>query len=525
MWFILAILGGYILLRSSSGSGKSDSKSSTGKNDLLQVIQLNPLVFTDSARKLLAMSTRTAGDPERFEDPFIAAWIAPEVGGPLGAFGYEYLYFVGSPGSSLANTAPIRVGAMRSKINKYKSSRPIPNPSASEGSKTHLGAIKWQSYTKLSEFTGTVTAYQDYKNVLGAMPELTVEQAKTKALAIAKAAALSGSYALIETATKEIPPIAKAIAAGAARAVGIINDTMMSDNEKLAAALHVTADVVSMVPVYGQIAGEVIKFGVSFIDQDNARRRAEAEAACKSAVNRLADARKEAADLKVPIPWHLEETYNTSCATPAMQRLAIEQLEQSLDIFRGEEQGLTRDQLNAGKPPTHAKSGLSSIQRDWVKQWWALAGTYMGNPRVYEVFEALGRDNYGGMLASDEQVMLVAAPVAVSHGWDVDKFAEALFNYSDGWRSAPANTQIRRNFQFTGNTPDDWVDSDGRPIVRNAWWLNWAVLAEDAFTLAETYKEPETPKLDFSKLTALDIQKLNAAISSITSPKFELPFM
>ncbi len=168
---------------------------------------------------------------------------------------------------------------------------------------------------------------------------------------------------------------------------------------------------------------------------------------------------------------------------------------------------------------------LSTRDQNFVKRWWSTATTFMSHPDVYNAFQSLGagtavyppfftpagdKDDkppdggiYGGLVASDEQVMLVAAPIAVANGLDIDDFARRLWNKSKGWRDADETSKVilEKGWRRTEEIADDrsCVGTSGcitggeyrdiyacAPYVANAWWLQWAVLSRDAFELADS---------------------------------------
>lgn len=136
---------------------------------------------------------------------------------------------------------------------------------------------------------------------------------------------------------------------------------------------------------------------------------------------------------------------------------------------------------------TAKDKGLTLTEQDFVRRWWATALAFMDDPRVAEVFHALGRDEKGGVLASDEQVMLVAAPIAVSHGLDVDDFARRLWEQSQGWRGGKQDSFMRAGYFVQPDLLEPPTYSGcktGDESVRDAWWVQWAVLSRDAYKLA-----------------------------------------
>jgi hypothetical protein len=142
-----------------------------------------------------------------------------------------------------------------------------------------------------------------------------------------------------------------------------------------------------------------------------------------------------------------------------------------------------------------------------VIQWWAHATAMMTHGEVARIFAALGDDHtFGGMLASDEQVLLVAAPIAVANGLDPYAFAAALWDKSRGWSASPE--MLRREeaikagdesssywpslaSSFTDPRLGQYTDPCLKMQPNNAMQVQWAVLARDAFALVEEHKRGE----------------------------------
>jgi hypothetical protein len=182
---------------------------------------------------------------------------------------------------------------------------------------------------------------------------------------------------------------------------------------------------------------------------------------------------------QLPVPWHALDPKYMKCWEPS--RFGIEQTPE-LDLVSAAVRAYTRfDKMRLG---TETEPGTYSVRR-----WWMLALTLMADPRVGPVFSALGEtprlwvpNPTGGIgvvpvgsWATDEQVMLVAAPIAVSYGLDVDALAEALWNTSRGWSGAPSSMFIEERFG----------DCEG---IVNAGIVQLAVLATDAFAIARAWK-------------------------------------
>lgn len=121
-----------------------------------------------------------------------------------------------------------------------------------------------------------------------------------------------------------------------------------------------------------------------------------------------------------------------------------------------------------------------------VVKWWVMAQTFMTDDRVLRVFQSLTpyEDRHFGPLATDEQVMLVAAPFAVANGLDVDDFAVKLWNRCGGWSTIDQPGYLYVN-QASGTIGDP---AGAEYLVRNAFYAQFAVLAKEAIKLVEELK-------------------------------------
>lgn len=497
------------------------------------------IVFSPAALTLL--ENITVGDPnapEKFQDSLYECWgTGPDRGieyrwlawypysdegasnfGMLSdkrvTIGYEYL-------AGVPNIARDRIRAIRNKINEYKAEFPEqPVTTISTSMANPLEEIRYASWKNLEQLaSGIVSKYADAKtgveNISKAVPGLSWEQAESLATDLAKTYAgadqITARYKVISTAAKNIAPVAIAIA-GAIQEIytGLKSD--LSSEEKANLGAHAIADVFALVPVYGTIISAAAKSVLSFWDKAIAEEKAREEAEARFAGEKLADIFKLTSDKGVPFPLHASQWWSPNydknhrveappsffapsgfVGSPSQWDLYATLL-WSFDVFNGTVKG------NPSHPMTIVEgNGLTGEQVDLVKKWWGTATTFMSDPQVYDVFRALGWDVLGGTVASDEQVMLVAAPIAVSHGFDVDKFAMALHAMSKGWRAEVAEKggEVRSKMR-SYNTPwvmnwKNWapcMDASQLP-VQNAWWLNLARLSRDAFELAKTFGKVE----------------------------------
>jgi len=206
-----------------------------------------------------------------------------------------------------------------------------------------------------------------------------------------------------------------------------------------------------------------------------------------------------------PYPWHALE-FNLGC----MGAVGISEGEFRADKWDATpSQGKAADAVGSNRNRWESVSDIELLAN--AIHWWTLAVQLMSLPEVKKVFTALGNDEDGGMWASDEQVMLVAAPIAAANNIPVDAFAEELWKRSAGWRDAPSSSLVPE----PGVAPFEYVcvahcskfdlyssvwepRSTGAPApcateAANAMQVQFGVLARDAFNLLEDVK---TGKID-----------------------------
>lgn len=499
------------------------------------------IVFNPGALELLdSISVGDPDAPEKFQDPLYScwgtgpdrgieyrwlAWYPNEYGAPSNdplkfPIGYEYL-------SGVPNISRDRIRAIRKKIEEYKAEFPVPDVTTiSTSMQNPLEEIRYQSWKHLEDLaSGIVEKYGNAKDgaekIANAMPGFSWERAEQLATDLANTYAgadqITARYKVISTAAKNIAPVAIAIA-GAIQQIytGLSSD--LSAEEKANLGAHAIADVVALVPVYGTIISAAAKGVLSFWDKAIADEKAREEAEARFAGAKLADIFQLTTDKGVPFPLHASQWWSPHYdknhrieVTPAFfvpegfvgspsQYDLWATLLWSFDVFSG-----TVKSDPKFPETTVVGTGLTAEQVDLVKRWWGTATTFMSDPQVYDVFRALGWDLLGGTVASDEQVMLVAAPIAVSHGFDVDKFAMALHASSKGWRAEVEEKggAVRSKMRMY-STPyamnwKNWLPCHDGPnmMVQNAWWLNFVRLSRDAFELAKTFGkvENEVPPL------------------------------
>ena len=271
------------------------------------------------------------------------------------------------------------------------------------------------------------------------------------------------------------------------------------------AAAGLLSSLSSAVP----IIGAVIQAGISIYE--NARQTIKAEedariAVCKNDVNESINFQKYTTDLGFPVPWH---------ATPADLVAACNEAKDpfSLDPLRVLVFG-TATYNNLVRlyclPP--------DLQREIIK-WWSYANAMMSDVEIAKIFDALGSDPYGGLLASDEQVILVAAPIAAANGLPIDAFAEALWRSSNGWTERKDLLLRQVDKQIPATSLDDvklkWEILDGvcfKDAPDNAAQIQWGVLAKKAFELVDAAKAAKV--MDLPTPMSVDILTALARVRS-----------
>lgn len=117
--------------------------------------------------------------------------------------------------------------------------------------------------------------------------------------------------------------------------------------------------------------------------------------------------------------------------------------------------------------------------RDVAIGWWSMLLAGLSNAQVVRAFRALHGDAWGAMnLASDEQVVMVAAVVANAYGVPLRELAVKLWEESSGW-SAEAALLAQVGCLGLG---------DYGKTPTNATQVQWWQLARNAVTLASAMK-------------------------------------
>lgn len=278
------------------------------------------------------------------------------------------------------------------------------------------------------------------------------------------------------------------------QAFDLIAPYLLAQVKAAASAIGMGADALSnmasAVPFVGQVAGVILEMNASLLQ---ARRLLWAES-CKGYYSvEIQPWIGKTVRRGYPLPWHLPDQISFGCpedphgSLAAASRWVPGQLTAIAETYR-------QNYAYFAALPISAQVDIA--------KWWSLSLTLMSVPEVGSVFDALGWGAVGGSLwASDEQVLLVAAPIAVAHGLPVYAFAEALHRLSGGHLDRPESERIpqERSIPVYACPEKYWYDpttwgAHGCDIVgvdticgrraANAYHLNLAELTRNAFEIA-----------------------------------------
>lgn len=249
-------------------------------------------------------------------------------------------------------------------------------------------------------------------------------------------------------------------------------------------ALDALGSVAGVVPVFGAVAKLMINLYSSWMDA----KAASSAAACKYFNETTAEVFKKTARFGLPPPLHILDVYpnafmcgDEKVGTQAQvntQILVYDNLIKMIGMKSARIKGRDAIRIVSSEVPA-----LPLPDQDNISWWWNLAQSQMSHPEIEPVFRAMGRDVNGGSFASDEQVMLVAAPIAVAYGINVDEFAEKLWSGCEGWRSRPdLFLPHKYTYNTSGEVGDDILICENP--VSNAMQIQLAVLTKCAFNLA-----------------------------------------
>ena len=374
--------------------------------------------------------------------------------------GYEYL-------ASVPLNAEARIAAMRAKVKSVPEAVGSPvRDSLIKRSKASLQAMADQMAIVYQKAASNGAKASEIAKTLGVDPNAVTAEAKDM---LSTALASSQDYVIVEKAIKSYGPIAQ-------KAVKEISDFIqigtsdMSAKEKAVNYIKLAADLSMAIPVYGWIVGSALSI-VSGVFQGEIDASNEARARELSAFR---DAVSACMTKGVYMPWHATDVP----ASAGFGRFNPTFMLQATVEFIDQ---------------------LPSPLRTSCQRWWGTAVTYMAHPKVRDIMAAMCNDMAGGTIASDEQVLAVAAPIAISYGFDPYDLATELWKTSYGWAKVDAvahKAMSPLDQPWIGpNAPNSVQDElmMFNKLPRNAWLLQFAVLAEDCFAIAEKWKATGAP--------------------------------
>lgn len=419
---------------------------------------------------------------EKFKDPILVCleqtpdWTGRPYIRP-GNFDVGLGYVLGAQ-----NTADARIAALRGQVG-------APRGDMSSFPATELGRIAEGSYQQAQKLAVSLAqTYQDAAKwgPLAKSFGLPVQEIEKQAQDVKRLA--SGAQADFLKRAAKYKPIAATIMQ-TVEAVAKGNKGQSAFDQAFLAIGEVAAAVAAKsVPIVGAVIG----YAVDVYAKDAAARAARTAEACEGAKQRVSDTIAKTLSEVFPFPLHASPDLGGPCGKAGQFLEGI--LAGNLLAFRR----------------------LSVNDKAAVSQWWALAQSTMSNPEVFAVFDRIGHGKvgrvgfppfgngngytyvgwdvglYGGVLGSDEQVMLVAAPYAIANGYSVDYFAKALWAASGGWRTADPSSFLfvaGKTGAFTicrdGPAGTCFPICPGARVPMNAWALNFAALSRDAAELVK----------------------------------------
>lgn len=508
MWFILALLGGTIALVSVGKDQEPKGPEPKGPrfdNILPRVDGITKAISTKAISPVSVI--------EKFEDPLYLVYgsgvytIANDRPGGLASIlnrnhhayfrsegmddlqrdviiGYEYL-------AAVPPKAEQRVALMREKIAK----KPAPSKDFGDANRGLFWAMYKSSVTSLGKLAESLTSvYQlvstnesranQIASALGVNTSTLKAEAKSALSASMSSVTSSGDYAVLDKAIKDYGPIARTVVNAISEAIQVGSDSALDSSDKIVKGINIAADIAVMVPVYGWIAAAALRTisgALGTIINENHK-------ACAEDIDVIRRHIEATMSRAMVIPWHAYEVFPVTCSDPLLKRYRTDAGVSSLQMLFMKNDLYTSYEV------------MPAAYRTSLKRWWATAQTFISHPDVKSVFYALGIDASGGIVASDEQVMLVAAPIAAAYGFNVDELAIALYKKSLGWRGA--ESALRE--PFDANTIPG---CSGKPAYctfpHNAWWVQWAVLAADAFAIVENWQKTRVATFKIGKLGSL----------------------
>lgn len=373
--------------------------------------------------------------------------------------GYDYL-------AAVSPNATARVAAMRRKITL--------GPTVTNGTKPLVESSVQSMYRLASDISRAAKTVEGRK-ALASRLGIPIAQVDSAIIDVGR---IADKYAPGTSAfVSEIASNAADYALKLLRdlAIHLVTKTI---GESTAAAVAESIPIIGqIIAAYTKVAGELQKYHEESF-----------KIYCDDWMNQLRDKIAKLTGFGYPVPWHVLDTFDITCRKPAGSAFTP----------AAEKWTPTTDQNNAmnafGAVFEHFRS-MQVKETLAVTDWWALSTTLMADPRVGPVFASMCQDSWGGIIGSDEQVMVVAAPIAVSFGLDVDSLARRLWTESGGWRSrvdlVRRTTLDRPRYGkskgfFASGADIEGYDLYCNNVPFNSYAINFVVLCRDAFRIAKS---------------------------------------
>jgi hypothetical protein len=237
---------------------------------------------------------------------------------------------------------------------------------------------------------------------------------------------------------------------------------------------EVAGDVASIVPIAGAIVKVIIDLVkiLSSSGNDNA-------AICKEMTDRIQNIYLKGYNdtaYQLPIPWHLFQTWKPDCPDGAGVWLEYDNPARPTKLVWAPDRlgggGATGFITEVLRSRFEQFNNLPKENKIAIKKWWSMAQAAMSHPEVFKIFVSMCNDSMGGTMANDEQVMCVAAPIAIANGFDIDGFAKLLWAYSKGYEQH--NDVVTRDPNgilscFHADSADP-----SNPIIAHVYMRDWS---------------------------------------------------
>jgi hypothetical protein len=431
---------------------------------------------------------RAKGDvaiPEKFRDPRTDGSDPTCSKTDSGTF--DYLYAIPTAAEGPLARSLIRVNRIRQKVEDFGTFNAKKKPSIS----MMWRASQDQLITNISDVVGgyqtvasgiaTAKQIQEFADKIGSTADAVVAQANS-VLASLASTGFSPSIAVTADPIRAdaINAVKVVWAAIGPQVMGMIR-SVTDEFSKAAAAAKEVSDASAAVPVFGAF----LKLALDMFSAAEATADKSYYDACAGFMD---SAIKSPLEILMkegyPYPWPvLDISYDCGSRGtlgPSKWVPTAEQDAARLSIKK------TLEQFDAIDPVGNA------IWVTSVRRWWALASQMMAYGDMAAIFGSLD-----GLVASDEQVLLVAAPIAASYGLPIWDFAKTLYDYSLGWHD-PSVAALLKPEPYNVCALDATTAPEGgclrcKTAPANAATVQWGVLARDAFMLAEKAKRGEVP--------------------------------